>query len=332
MTDLLAPFALDFFQRALLGGALVALLCAVVGTWVVVRGMAFLGEALAHGMLPGVALATVLSLPVIAGGALSALAMSVGIGALQRRARLSYDTSIGLLFVSMLALGVIVISHSGSFATDATAILFGDILAIGSDDLVLLAIAVSTGLVVAAVFHRPLVALALDPRIAQVLGLRPRLAQAVLVGLVTLAVVASYQAVGSMLVVGLLLAPAVAAGPWTRRLPTRMLLAAVLGIVAVVGGLLASWFAATAAGASVAASAIALAAASWMLHAAVVRLRSALTASTPSAPTATPARASATPAGTPATPAATPASTGTAAPALDSAPRTDRVATASSRP
>ena len=316
MTDLLAPFALDFFQHALLGGALVAVLCAVVGTWVVVRGMAFLGEALAHGMLPGVALATVLGLPVIAGGALSALAMSVGIGTLQRRARLSYDTSIGLLFVSMLALGVIVISHSGSFATDATAILFGDILAIGSDDLVLLAIAVATGLVIAAVFHRPLVALALDPRIAQVLGLRPRLAQAVLVGLVTLAVVASYQAVGSMLVVGLLLAPAVAAGPWTRRIPTRMLLAAALGIVAVVAGLLASWFAATAAGASVAAAAIALAAASWMLHAAVVRLRPA-------------ARASASAS---ATPAATPASIPATSPALDPAPRTDRAATIPSRP
>lgn len=316
MTDLLAPFALDFFQRALLGGALVAVLCAVVGTWVVVRGMAFLGEALAHGMLPGVALATVLGLPVIAGGALSALAMSIGIGALQRRARLSYDTSIGLLFVSMLALGVIVISHSGSFATDATAILFGDILAIGSDDLALLAIAVTAGLVVAAVFHRPLVALALDPRIAQVLGLRPRLAQAVLVGLVTLAVVASYQAVGSMLVVGLLLAPAVAAGPWTRRIPTRMLLAAVLGVVAVAVGLLASWFAATAAGASVAAAAIALAAASWMLHAVVVRLR----------PVATPAASAAAP--SPALVAAPAASASVPAPA----PRTDRVATASPRP
>lgn len=261
--DLLAPFALDFVQRGLLGGALVAILCGVVGTWVVIRGMAFLGEALAHGMLPGVALATVLGLPVLVGGALSAVAMSVGIGALQRRAKLSYDTSIGLLFVSMLALGVIIISHSGSFATDATAILFGDILAVTSTDLVLLAVAAALGIVVATGFHRAFVALALDTRIASVLGLRPRLAQAVLVGLVTLAVVASYQAVGSMLVVGLLLAPAVAAGHWTTRIPTRMLLACVFGIAAVFLGLVTSWFAATAAGASVAAAAITLAAVSW---------------------------------------------------------------------
>lgn len=265
----LDPFALDFLQRGMLGGALVAILCAIVGTWVVIRGMAFLGEALAHGMLPGVALATVLSLPVLVGGAISAVAMSVGIGALQRRARLSYDTSIGLLFVSMLALGVIVISHSGSFATDATAILFGDILAISQSDLALLAAAATTGLIVAALFHRSFVALSLDARIAAVLGLRPRIAQAALVGLVALAVVASYQAVGSMLVVGLLLAPAVAAGHWTTRIPTRMALAAVFGVVAVFLGLLASWYAATAAGASVAASAILLACLSWAARAAL---------------------------------------------------------------
>ncbi|MDO4066663.1 metal ABC transporter permease [Clavibacter michiganensis subsp. michiganensis] len=271
---ILEPFALDFLQRALLGGALVAILCGVVGTWVVIRGMAFLGEALAHGMLPGVALATVLGLPVLVGGALSAVAMSLGIAALQRRGRLSYDTSIGLLFVAMLALGVVVISHSGSFATDATAILFGDILAIAPVDIALLAGAAVVGLAVAWAFHRPLVALALDPRIAAVLGLGPRSAQAVLVGLVTLAVVASYQAVGSLLVVGLLLAPAVAAGHWTTRIPTRMALAAALGIAAVFVGLLVSWHAATAAGASVAATAIAVAGLSGAARAGLIALRS----------------------------------------------------------
>jgi zinc/manganese transport system permease protein/manganese/iron transport system permease protein len=264
-----APFAFDFVQRGMVGGALVAVLCGIVGTWVVIRGMAFLGEALAHGMLPGVALATVAGFPVLIGGALSAIAMSAGIGALQRRARLSYDTSIGLLFVSMLALGVIVISHSGSFATDAPAILFGDILAITESDLLLLAAAAAVGLVTAAACHRSFVALALDTRIASVLGLRPRLAQAALVGLVTLAVVASYQAVGSMLVVGLLLAPAVAAGHWTTRIPSRMLLASVFGILAVALGLLASWHFATAAGASVAAAAIVLAGASSVTRRAI---------------------------------------------------------------
>jgi zinc/manganese transport system permease protein/manganese/iron transport system permease protein len=270
-TAVLEPFSLDFVQRALVGGGLVAVLCGVVGTWVVVRGMAFLGEALAHGLLPGVALATVLGAPVLVGGALSAVVMSLGVAALQRRGRLSYDTSIGLLFVAMLALGVVVVSHSGSFATDATSILFGDVLAISPTDLALLAAATVVGVALAAAFHRPLVALALDPRLAAVLGLGPRSAQAVLVGLVTLAVVASYQAVGSLLVVGLLLAPAVAAGPWTTRLPTRMVLASVVGVLAVVVGLLVSWHAATAAGASIAATAVAFAGLSGAARALVTR-------------------------------------------------------------
>ena len=281
---ILEPFTLDFLRRALLGGSLVAVLCGVVGTWVVIRGMAFLGEALAHGMLPGVALATVLGAPVLLGGALSAVVMSFGIAALQRRGRLSYDTSIGMLFVSMLALGVVIISHSGSFATDATSILFGDILAIAPIDVVLLGIAAVVGLVVVGLFYRPLVAAALDPRIASVLGLRPRLAHGALVGLVTLAVVASYQAVGSLLVVGLLLAPAVAASQWTTRIPTRMMLAALFGIVAVFLGLVISWHAATAAGASVAVTAIALSGLSWATRAVAIALRRRTTTATPSAP------------------------------------------------
>lgn len=278
MTWLAEPFALDFVQRALIGGSFVAVLCGVVGTWVVIRGMAFLGEALAHGMLPGVALATVLGLPVVLGAAASAVAMSVGIGILQRRGRLSYDTSIGMLFVAMLAFGVIVISHSGSFATDATAILFGDILAISGADLALLAVATVAGLALAAAAHRPLVALAIDARTAAALGLAPRAAQATLVGLVTLAVVASYQAVGSLLVVGLLLAPAVAAAQWTSRLPSRMLLSCVLGVVAVSAGLLLSWHAGTAAGASIALCAIALAGLSWGLRVARDSLRAPMPA------------------------------------------------------
>ncbi|WP_106815018.1 zinc ABC transporter permease AztB [Microbacterium timonense] len=269
------PFAMEFVQRALLGGCLVAVLCGVVGTWVVARGMAFLGEALGHGMLPGVALATLLGVPVLLGAGVSAVAMSLGIGALQRRGRLSYDTSIGMLFVAMLAAGVIVISHSGSFATDATAILFGDILAISAGDLILLTWATGVGLAVAAAAHRSLVALAIDGRVAAVLGLRPRIAQAVLVGLVTLAVVASYQAVGSLLVVGLLIAPAVAASHWARRLPSAMVLACAFGIAAVVLGLLLSWHAGTAAGASIALTAVLLAGASWAVHA--VRARAGAT-------------------------------------------------------
>ena len=253
------PFSTDFVMRALLGGGLVAVVCGVVGTWVVIRGMAFLGEAIGHGMLPGVALATVAGAPVMLGGAISAIAMSALIGALQRRGSLSYDTSIGLLFVAMLSLGVIIVSHSRTYATDATALLFGDILAIDGADLLALLVAAIVAVVVTAALHRSFVAAAFDARIATTLGLRPQLAQLALVALVTLAVVSSYQAVGSLLVVGLLLAPAVAAGPWTTSIPARMVVAVGFGWLAVLVGLLCSWHLGTAAGASIAASAIALA-------------------------------------------------------------------------
>ncbi|MDP4332233.1 zinc ABC transporter permease AztB [Curtobacterium sp. A7_M15] len=257
MTWLTDPLSVDFMVRALVGGGLAAVLCAVVGTWVLVRGMAFLGEALSHGMLPGVAVASLAGFPLALGAAVSACVMVLGVAALRRRARLSYDTSIGLLFVGMLALGVIIVSSSRSFATDVTAILFGDVLAVTRADLAGLAVAVVVALGTAVVFHRSFTAAAFDTRKAATLGLRPRFAEVVLVGLVTLAVVASYRAVGTLLVVGLLLAPAAAARAWTRQLGSTTALAAGIGIAAVLVGLLASWHLGTAAGASIAAVAVA---------------------------------------------------------------------------
>ena len=260
-----------FFVRAMLGGTIVAAICGIVGTWVVIRGMAFLGEAIGHGMLPGVAIATLTGIPPILGGALSAATMSALIAALQRRGKLSYDTSIGLLFVAMLATGVIIVSHSGSFATDTTALLFGDILAISRAEITLIGWAGAVTICLAAVFHRSFIALAFDHRIAHTLGYRPRLAQTALVGLVTLAVVTSAQAVGTLLVVALLLGPAVAAQPWSRRIPGRMLLAAALGTLAVLTGLAISWSAGTAAGSTIAASAVATAGLSHLCRSALAR-------------------------------------------------------------
>jgi len=281
VTWLTDPFSVDFMVRALVGGSLAAVLCAVVGTWVLVRGMAFLGEALSHGMLPGVAIATLTGIPPVIGAAVSAGVMVLGVGALRRRARLSYDTSIGLLFVGMLALGVIIVSSSRSFATDVTAILFGDVLAVTRADVGGLAIAAAVALAVAVAFHRPFTALAFDTRKATTLGLHPRLAEVVLIGLVTLAVVASYRAVGTLLVVGLLLAPAAAARAWTRHVASTMLLGAGIGAAAVLVGLLVSWHAGTAAGASIAAVAVASVVVSRALAAVVLRRT----------PTPTPARA-----------------------------------------
>lgn len=250
------PFEVTFVQRALWGGFLVSAICALAGTWVVLRGMAFLGDAMSHGLLPGVAVAALLGGNLLVGALVSAAVMTAGVTALGRAPRLSRDTGIGLLFVGMLSLGVIIVSRSQSFAVDLTGFLFGDVLAVREYDLVLLGAALLLALLVSLLGHRAFLALAFDPRKARTLGLRPRLAHAVLLGLLALAIVASFHIVGTLLVLGLLIAPPAAALPWARGVRGVMALAALLGAGAVFGGLLLSWHLGTAAGATVAALAV----------------------------------------------------------------------------
>ncbi|MFD0557019.1 zinc ABC transporter permease AztB [Stackebrandtia endophytica] len=257
MDWLTVPFEASFVTRALWGGLLVSGICALVGTWVVLRGMAFLSEAMSHGMLPGVAVAALLGGSVFIGGAIAAVAMAVGVTALSRVSRLSRDTAIGLLFVGMLSTGVVIVSHSESFAVDLTAFLFGDVLSIGAEDLAILAVALVVVAVVAVVFHRPFVALAFDRRKAMTLGLRPRTANFVLIGLMSLAIAASFHVVGTLLVFGLLIGPPAAIAQWASRLPTVMIGAVVLGALAVISGLLVSWHLDTAAGATISLIAVA---------------------------------------------------------------------------
>ncbi|GGU66207.1 ABC transporter permease [Streptomyces daghestanicus] len=253
-----APFEVSFVQRALWGGFLVSAICALAGTWVVLRGMAFLGDAMSHGLLPGVALAALSGGNLMVGAVASAAVMTAGVTALGRTPRLSQDTGIGLLFVGMLSLGVIIVSRSQSFAVDLTGFLFGDVLSVRQRDLYLLGAALLVALAVAALGHRAFLALTFDARKARTLGLRPRLAHAVLLGLLGLAIVASFHIVGTLLVLGLLIAPPATALPWARGVRGVMVLAALLGAGATFGGLLLSWHLGTAAGATVAALAVSL--------------------------------------------------------------------------
>ncbi|MBZ6088352.1 MULTISPECIES: zinc ABC transporter permease AztB [Streptomyces] len=258
MDWLTAPFEVTFVQRALWGGILVSAICALAGTWVVLRGMAFLGDAMSHGLLPGVAVAALLGGNLLVGAVASAAVMAAGVTALGRTPRLSQDTGIGLLFVGMLSLGVIIVSRSQSFAVDLTGFLFGDVLAVREQDLYLLGGALLVALLVAVLGHRAFLALAFDPRKAHTLGLRPKLAHAVLLVLLGLAIVASFHIVGTLLVLGLLIAPPAAALPWARSVRGVMVLAALLGVTATFAGLLLSWHLSTAAGATVSAVAVAL--------------------------------------------------------------------------
>ncbi|MEU5404290.1 zinc ABC transporter permease AztB [Streptomyces sp. NPDC005963] len=256
MEWLVAPFEVAFVQRALWGGVLVSTICALAGTWLVLRGMAFLADAMSHGMLPGIALVSLMGGNLLVGAALSAIVMAAGVTAVGRSPRLSQDTSIGLLFVGMLSVGVIVVSRSQSFAVDLTGFLFGDVLAVRQGDLALLGAALAVALVVSVLGHRPFVALAFDERKAYTLGLRPKAAHAALLGLLTLAIVASFHIVGTLLVFGLLIAPPATVLPWARSIPVIMIGAAVLGSAAVFLGLLVSWHMGTAAGATISALAV----------------------------------------------------------------------------
>lgn len=239
-------------QRALLGGVIVAVLSAVVGTWVVLRGMAFLGEALSHGMLPGVAAAVILGLPGQLGALVAAGAMALGIGVISRKRRIAHDTAIGLLFVGMLALGVLIVSATRSVTVNLTAILFGDVLAMTWTDVWVMAGVAGAVILVFLFFTRSFTALVFDERIAHSLGMRPMLAQVVLMGGVALSIVVSYQAVGTLLVVGMLLAPAAAGAIWAKSITQVTLIAVAVAIFSVWLGLTLSWFLELAAGPAIA--------------------------------------------------------------------------------
>ena len=239
-------------QRALLAGVLAVVASSVVGTWVVLRGLSFIGDALAHGVLPGMALAVVGGFSIGLGAAATAAVMVVGITVVSRRSRLGEDTGIGLLFVGMLALGVIVISRSRTFATDVEALLFGDVLGVTGDDLWGQAMAAAVVLAGVVVGYRWFLALSFNPVKAASLGMRPGMAHVALLALVTVAIVSSFRAVGTLLVFGLLVGPPATAALLVRRVWLVMVTAVAIGVVCVTAGLLVSYHHDLAAGATVA--------------------------------------------------------------------------------
>ncbi|MGI9052545.1 MAG: zinc ABC transporter permease AztB [Ilumatobacteraceae bacterium] len=249
-------FSSDLTQRALLGGLLAAATTALVGTWVVVRGLAFFADALAHGLLPGIALAAVWGFDLSLGALASAVVMVGGVNLVHRTTRLPADTGIGLLFVAMLALGVIIISREDTYAGDLTSFLFGDVLGVSSADLWLSAVVLAVTVVAMVVGHRSFLAVSIDSAKALTLGLRPGFAHAALLALLAFSVVASFRAVGTLLVFGLLVAPPATAVLIVRRLPVAMVTAVLLGSLAVVVGLAVSYHAETAASATVAGVAV----------------------------------------------------------------------------
>lgn len=255
---LLDPFDPEFMQRALLAGALAVVATSVVGTWVVLRGMSFLGDALAHGVLPGMALAVLWGFNITVGALVSAALMVGGVSLVERRSRLAEDTGVGLLFVGMLALGVIIISKSTAFTNDVQSLLFGDVLGVTAADVRLQALAAVLVLVGSLLGYRAFLVLSFNEAKAGSLGLHPAATHLALLALIAVAIVSSFQAVGTLLVFGLLIGPPATAALLVRRVWLCMVVAVAVGWLAVAAGLVLSYHYGTAAGATMAGMSVAI--------------------------------------------------------------------------
>lgn len=248
----IAPFSDNqFMVQALLAGVLVSVACAIAGTFIVLRGLAFIGDALAHGVLPGIAVAMLLGFPGTLGAALGAAVMIGGVTLITQRSRLSSDTAIGLLFVGMLALGVVIVSRSGSFSGDLTRILFGELLGISWADIAVQSLATFAIAVVAFACARPFMLLAFDPEQAQVAGFSSTKYHYLMLLLIAATIIISFQTVGTLLVFGLLIAPAGAGALLAPRIGAMMVWAAGFGTLSMYIGLLLSYHFNLAAGAAV---------------------------------------------------------------------------------
>jgi zinc/manganese transport system permease protein len=259
MNVLVTPFSSNSFMlHALIAGVLVSIACAIVGTFVILRGLAFIGDALAHGVLPGIAVAILVGFPGIIGAAIGAAFMIGGITAITQRSRLSSDTAIGLLFVGMLSLGVVIVSRSNSFSGDLTRILFGEILGIGIPAIVIQLIATIIIAVIAVICARPFLLLSFDREQAEVAGFSVRLYHNVMLLMIAATVIVSFQTVGTLLVFGLLIAPAGAGALLARRIKAMMAWAILFGVLSMYSGLLISYHFGLATGAAIVLVAVAI--------------------------------------------------------------------------
>lgn len=252
MDWIVEPLGYGFIRIGLLAGLLTVVMTSVVGTWVVLRGMSFMGDALAHGVLPGIAVAHLAAFDLTIGAALGAGVMVAGVNVVHRRARLAEDVGIALLFVGMLALGVAIVSMSSSFAGALTSFLFGDPLGVTTQDVVVTAVAVVVTLIVSVALYRPFLVLTFSEVKAEALGLRPKATHAALLALVALAIVTSFRTVGTLLVFAFIVAPPATAALFARRVPVMTLAAIGFGAVGVVVGMLVSYHLGTAASPTIA--------------------------------------------------------------------------------
>lgn len=236
------PFNLVFMQRALVASLIVGVLCAIVGCYVVLRSMAFLGDALAHAILPGVAVAFLVGGDMLVGALVAAVLVAGGISYVSRSGVVREDTAIGIFFAAALALGVVLISTMEGYAVDLTHVLFGNVLGVSNGDLWLSGALAVIVLVAVALLYRRLLVVSFDPILGRTLGLRTGLLRTTLFLMLALTIVVSLRTVGVALVAAMLVTPPATAYLLTRRLVTMMATSALLGAVSSAGGLYISYY------------------------------------------------------------------------------------------
>ena len=241
----------QFFQHALVAAVLIGVLCGVIGTYVVLRGYAFLGDALAHATFPGVAVAYLFGTSILGGALVAGLVTAALIGGVSRNRRVSNDAAIGVLFAGAFALGVMLISRIRSYRKDLSSLLFGNVLGVSTTDLIIICVMGAIVLATVLVCYRLLLLSAFDPTYAASLGYPNWLLDLLLLGLLTLTIVVCLQVVGNVLVVAMILTPSAAARLLTDRVPAMMALGAGIGALSAVLGLLLSYPAELAPGATI---------------------------------------------------------------------------------
>ena len=244
------PLAYAFIARGLLAGVLAGTACAVLSAFIVWRGMAFIGDAIAHSILPGIVVAFVAGISLFWGALAAAVVAAVGIGLLTRHGRVKEDTAIGVIFTGLFALGVLLLSRITTYQ-DLGHILLGNILGVGRAELIAMAVVTVVVTLAVVLFYKELLVTSFDPSHAVVIGLSPELVRYGLLVLIALTVVAAIQVVGVVLVLALLITPGAAASLLSQKLPRIMGLSATLSIVAAVVGFYASYYLDVASGATI---------------------------------------------------------------------------------
>ena len=236
------PLGYEFMVRALLAALVVGMVSSVLGTYIVLRGMAFFGDAVAHTILPGVVLAFLAGWPLALGALITGVLTAIGIGALTSRGVLKEDTAIGVVFAGFFALGVAMLSATGNYTVDLAHFLFGNLLSVSSADLLLTVILGSAVLLVIFLFYKEFLVMTFDPTLAVTLRLPTTFLRYLLLVLIAVTIVISLQVVGIALMMAMLVTPAATASLLTRRLPAMMATAAVIGAGSGVIGLYASFY------------------------------------------------------------------------------------------